>query len=209
MHVQERRPLLQGLRDRGRRVLLIGLVSLVMVVSLFAMVHPVLAHGDEGTRQLDAAPVGALALTVWSFPVTPRVGEVHLSAAVLRPTDGTPVVDCILTFLVSPLDQNGEIQAGSTMWVEAGAATAATGFMHEGVLTLDRAGRYHVDVHVMNPNGQLDGTAAFEITVEAASILFKWIVIGLAIFTLVVVVWFVREAQIVWAHRTLLRKTYS
>lgn len=192
---------------QGCQVIQRGLVPTIFFLALLlAVARPVYAHGADGTQEVDGVPVGPFTLTVWSFPGTLRVGEVHLSAAVLRPSDGMPVVNCTVIFQLSPLDEKGKIQDGVGLVAEAGSANATTGFMHEAFLKLEMSGSYRVDVRVINASGELDGVATFDVMVRRVSILFKWLVIGLGLLTTATVVWFIYEGRLVWAHRNLIGK---
>jgi len=183
-----------------------GLLPLLLLLSLVAVARPAHAHGADGTQQLDGVSVGPFALTVWSFPGTLRVGEVHLSASVLRPTDGLPVVNCDVIFHIVPLDEKGAEQTEAILTIQADRANASTGFMHEAIVKLENAGRYRVDVQVIDPNSALDGRATFEVNIQRVSLFYKILVIGLALLTTAIVVWFVNEGRIVWSHRHLIGK---
>lgn len=179
------------------------LLPLVFLAFLLAAARPVYAHGEDGTQNLDGVSVGHFALTVWSFPATLRVGEVHFSAAVIQPADGTPVVNSDVVFQVTPLHHHGEASGGERLIAAAGPANVTTGFMHEAVLRLETPGPYLVNVRVTNPVSGLDGTADFEIFIQSPSVFLKWLIIGLGIFTIVVVIWYVYEGILVWRHRHL------
>lgn len=179
------------------------LLPLVFLAFLLAAARPVYAHGEDGTQNLDGVSVGPFALTVWTFPATLRVGEVHLSAAVVRPTDGTPVVNSEVVFQITPLHHHGDAGEGERLTAAAGPANVTSGFMHEAILRLETPGRYQVNVRVINPASGLDGTADFEILIQNPSVFLKWLIVGLGIFTVAVVIWFVYEGILVWRHRHL------
>ena len=142
----------------GRR----RLAALFLALSTITLpVAPLHAHGDEARLILDEAPVGAYALSLWMSPAELRPGEMHVSAAVAA--NGVAVADCRVLVTATPLDRDH-----APVTVAANAATAATGYRHEALLTLPEDGRYQVTVAVRDPQGS-GGRQQFHIFVRPVS----------------------------------------
>ncbi len=143
---------------------------------------PVQAHGG-GTPQVVAVPVGPYALSVWSQPDPPRVGTLHLTAAVFRPGGAAdePVTDARVTAYLTA-------SHGETLEVPLTHAQAANPLYYEADVRLPAAGRWTVTVVVDGPNG--GGEVAFDLEVARALPLGGWGLGVVAVVALVVVYFF-------------------
>ena len=117
--------------------------------------------GHGGVVQLNRAPAGPYALSVWTQPAPPTAGPWRVDVAVMRET-GMPVTDAVVRVRAEPL-------AGSSLPVETDARRDADplGVRYRASLTLAAAGPWRVSVSVAGPAGP--GALTFPVDVEPAS----------------------------------------
>jgi hypothetical protein len=126
-----------------------------------------MAHGG-GTPQLNNAEAGPYLVSVWTEPDPIRVGEFHVTVAVLEPPepspsgreDGNLVLDATVQVDVKPINQ-----AGQTLVAYATRENAVNKLLYEADLELPSEGQWRVDIQVEGPAGI--GNAGFDI--EAAA----------------------------------------
>ena len=117
--------------------------------------------GHGGVVQLNRAPAGPYALSVWTQPAPPTAGPWRVDVAVMRET-GMPVTDAVVRVRAEPL-------AGASPPVETDARRDADplGVRYRASLTLGAAGPWRVSVSVTGPAGP--GALTFPVDVEPAS----------------------------------------
>jgi hypothetical protein len=179
--------------------------------ALAASAQPAAAHGDmdPSTLQLDRAPVGPYALSVWTSPAPARAGSLHVSAAVaygdmphaamarFMPQADMPA--CTVRVEVTPLDGKGP---GGSALATVGTNTFDGHLMYEADLPVPAEGRYQVAVTVDDAYQQ-GGTAGFSLDVLSVTA-YVWIIYALAVQAAVVGVWLLKEGVGVW-QRALAR----
>lgn len=114
-------------------------------------------RANGGTLRVARAEVGAYLVSVWTQPDPPRVGRLDVSVAVMRPQDGTAILDVPTTIVAEPADDPTPI-------VKAQATRGGGGnpLLYHAELELPRPGRWRVTVTVPAPPGQ--GSVSFDIT---------------------------------------------
>lgn len=117
--------------------------------------------GHGGVVQLNRAPAGPYALSVWTQPAPQTAGAWRVDVAVMRES-GLPVTDAVVRVRAEPL-------AGAGRPVETDARRDADplGVRYRASLTLDAAGPWRVSVSVAGPAGP--GALTFPVDVEPAS----------------------------------------
>jgi hypothetical protein len=117
--------------------------------------------GHGGVVQLNRAPAGPYALSVWTQPAPPTAGPWRVDVAVMRES-GLPVTDAVVRVRAEPL-------AGAGRPVETDARRDADplGVRYRASLTLGAAGPWRVLVSVAGPAGP--GALSFPVDVQRAS----------------------------------------
>jgi hypothetical protein len=121
-----------------------------------------LAHGG-GTPRLIDVPVGPYRLYVWSSPEPLRVGDMHVTIAVVEAAQTSakldePVVDANVRVLLKPLNEQNEPFAR--------AATNQTTLLqryYETDFSIPAAGIWQAVIEVSGPAGA--GSASFDVEV--------------------------------------------
>ncbi len=151
--------------------------GVALVVAMLFLAGTVLAHG--GTPRLTRAPAGPYAVSVWTQPATPRVGTLDVSVAVMRPQDGTPVLDAVVHLTAEPL-----AHAGNPVTVVATPGTGGNRFLFYADLELPSPGAWRVTVSVSGAAGQ--GRAVFGVQVRSRGQ--RWSLLG-GIMAGIVLLW--------------------
>lgn len=131
------------------------LAAMLVLAAFLGAPEGVRANG--GTLRVARAEVGPYLVSVWTQPDPPRVGRLDVSVAVMRPQDGTAVLD------VTP-SVAAQVAGDPTSSVTERAARGGGGtpLLYHAELELSRPGRWRVTVTVPPATGQ--GAASFEIT---------------------------------------------
>ena len=153
--------------------------GVALVIAVLFLVATAWAHG--GTPRLTRAAAGPYAVSVWTQPATPRVGVLDVSVAVMRPQDGTPVLDAVVHLTAEPL-----AHAGNPVTVVATPGTGGNRFLFYADLELSSPGAWRVTVSVSGAAGQ--GKAAFSVQVRSRGQ--RWRLLG-GIMTGIVLLWLV------------------
>lgn len=146
-------------------------------LALMVWPRPGAAHGG-GTPQLVAVPVGPYTLSLWTQPDPPRVGTLHLTAAVFvpGPQADTPVLDARVVARLTP-------EQGQPLEVELTHAQAVNPLYYEADVRVPSAGVWRVTIAVQGEQG--GGEAAFDLKVHPALPLGGWGLAALAVVLLV------------------------
>lgn len=139
------------------------LVAIWLGLILLSAAQPVLAHGG-GVPQLTNAEAGPYRVSAWTQPDPIRVGDFHISVAVMYPPQssgkaresGDLVLDATVAVQLEPLNREGE-----TLLVSASRDNAVNKLYYETDPVLPDAGWWRVVVGVDGPLGA--GQASFEI----------------------------------------------
>jgi copper resistance protein C len=117
--------------------------------------------GHGGVVQLNRAPAGPYALSVWTQPAPPRAGAWQVDIAVMR-DGGLPVSDAVVRVRAEP------VGGGATpVETEARRADDPLGVRYRAALTLAAAGPWMVSVSVAGPAGP--ASLSFPVDVKPAS----------------------------------------
>ncbi|MGH7333543.1 MAG: hypothetical protein ACREKS_12540 [Candidatus Rokuibacteriota bacterium] len=119
-------------------------------------------RANGGTLRVARAQAGPYLVSVWTQPDPPRVGRLDVSVAVMRPQDGTAILDVATSVVAEPADAPGPI--AKTQATRGGGGNP---FLYHAELELPQPGRWRVTVTVQAPPGQ--GRAAFEIIASPGS----------------------------------------
>lgn len=143
-----------------------------MIATLFITMAlldaPLYAHGG-GTPRLTGEVAGPYRIFVWSQPEPLRVGEVHLSIAVVKATDAAqstgaldePVTDATVLVQLFPVAQNGVSRSTPAVLQEQLGQS-----YYEADATLPTTGDWRFTIEVSGALGV--GSASFVATVAAA-----------------------------------------
>jgi hypothetical protein len=134
-------------------------------------IRPAQAHGG-GTPQLTNAEAGPYLVSVWTEPDPIRVGEFHVTVAVLESPDpsssgregGDLVLDATVQVGVKPVSQ-----AGQTLVAYATRENAVNKLLYEADLDLPSEGQWRVDIQVEGPAGI--GSTGFDIEAAPPSVI--------------------------------------
>lgn len=118
-------------------------LSIVPALSLSVMLWTESAWANGGTPRLAAASAGPYAVSVWTQPDPPRVGELDTSVAVMHPNTGAPAPDATVRVSAEPLESTGK--SASTLARRGGGGNL---LLHHATLTLPADGRWRVTVQV-------------------------------------------------------------
>jgi hypothetical protein len=182
-----------GLRYVGRLApILLGLTLLAL-----SGTRPAVAHGG-GTPQVTNAEAGPYLVSVWTEPNPIRVGEFHVTVAVLESPapgssareSGDPVLDATVQVRVAPASETGK-----ALIADATRENAVNKLMYEADLDLPSEGQWRVDIQVEGPTGT--GSTGFDIeaappAVFSAAGWLPWPVWAGLSLVLVAVVWSVQ-----------------
>jgi hypothetical protein len=146
------------------------------------------AHG--GTLRLSHTRVGPYTVSVWTQPVTPRVGELDVSVAVMRPQDDAPILDANVRVAAESPDRSGGV-------ITAVAVKGAGGnrLLSHARLKLPSTGRWRIAIVVQGPAGK--GGTAFEVQVQPSRQLW-WPLAGIG--GGITLMWFVWRRFLVGDH---------
>jgi hypothetical protein len=133
---------------------------ILAALSLSLVISADSAWANGGTPRLAAASAGPYAVSVWTQPDPPRVGELDTSVAVMHPDTGAPVPDATVRVSAEPLEGTGK--SAST---PARRGTGGNLLLHHATLTLPGEGRWRVTVRVEGSKGS--GSASFDLHVGA------------------------------------------
>lgn len=136
--------------------------SLVPALSLALAMWPEGAWANGGTLRLAVVSAGPYAVSVWTRPDPPRVGELDTSVAVMHPDTGAPLLD--VTVRVSAEAAEGAGKPRSTRAHRGGDGNL---LLYHATLDLSREGRWRLTVRVEGTRGS--GTASFDLNVHPAS----------------------------------------
>lgn len=172
------------------------LLFFTLVCLLVLSVPIVKAHGG-GTPQLTNAEVGPYWISVWTQPDPPKVGELHLTAALAEPgainaslkEAGPPILNALIEVQLRPLDRPG----GSISAV-ASHENAVNKLFYEADLDIPHSGHWEATLLVNGPDSG-SGTVSFELeVVEGSTINMSWSLIGTMVVFFAAVIWMMRGA---------------
>lgn len=155
-------------------------ITLVATLGLLALGASGSARANGGTLRLARVEAGPYLVSAWTQPDPPRVGQFDVSVAVMRPQDGTPVLDVATTVAAQHADDPTSRVSGPA--VRGGGGNF---LLYHAELELPQPGRWRVSVAVQAPAGQ--GSASFEVDAVqgvpltplliagAAAVLLAWI----------------------------------
>lgn len=136
-------------------------LSIVPALSLSGMLWADSARANGGTPRLAAASAGPYAVSVWTQPDPPRVGELDTSVAVMHPDTGAPVLDVTVRVSAEPVEGAGK--SASTL---ARRGEGGNLLLYHATLELSREGRWRVTVRAEGAKGK--GSASFDLHVGPA-----------------------------------------
>jgi len=151
------------------------------------------AHGG-GAPQLTNAEVGPYWISVWTQPDPPRVGDLHLTAALAEPgaadaplkEAGAPILGASIEVQLRPLDRPGEVI--STV---ASHEKAVNKLFYEADLLIPHPGRWQATLKVYGPDGG-SGSVGFELEVEErVTVNLSWLLIGGVVIFLALIPWLI------------------
>lgn len=128
------------------------------------------AWGNGGTPRLSNARAGPYAVSVWSQPDLPRVGELDMGVAVMTLEARDPILDAKVQLTAEPIDRGG-----TPISVVASRGAGANKLLYHANLELPIEGRWRVTVHVEGPAGS--GSAGFEFEVKPSGGV-NWLLTG-------------------------------
>jgi hypothetical protein len=145
------------------------LILLGLALLLLLGIRPAVAHGG-GTPQLTNAEAGPYLVSVWTEPDPIRVGELHVTVAVLESPEpsssgregGDLVLDATVQVDVKPVSREGQ-----TLVAYATRENAVNKLLYEADLDLPSEGQWRVGIQVEGPAGI--GSAGFDIEAAPSS----------------------------------------
>jgi hypothetical protein len=127
---------------------------MLVLAGLLGASEGVRANG--GTLRVARAEIGPYLVSVWTQPDPPRVGRLDVSVAVMRPADGTAVLDATPSVAAQATgDQTPPVTERAVL------GGGGTPLLYHAELELSRPGRWRVTVTV--PPAPEPGGASFEI----------------------------------------------
>lgn len=157
--------------------------ALAAFLAALALVGPVLAHGG-GIPQLVDVPAGPYQVFAWTNPDPVRVGTMHVTVALVEPSNDAAVLGADVQVLVEPLNAGPEAQP---VLVQATHEKAAIKTYYETDLSIPATGLWRTTITFDNAGNS--GSAAFEIEVEPRSTT-NWLLIGGGALVLAGLGWF-------------------
>ena len=141
----------------------LALTLLGLALTLLLSAQPALAHGG-GAPQLTNATAGPYRVSVWTEPDPARVGELHVTVAVVEAPEpgassrdgGDLVLDAAVLVRVEPVDRSGE-----TLIAMATRDNAVNKLFYEADFDLPAEGGWRVEIQVDGPAGA--GSTAFDV----------------------------------------------
>jgi hypothetical protein len=176
-----------------------AVLGLFLSLFILGSALPAAAHGGAGTLQIAAEPVGAYQLNVWTTPEVLRPGEM-LIAAVITTDVGAPVLNCHVTYFLRTLGSEERQERPATH------VTVVTGFSYEAIFLIPDPGAYLIEIEIAAPDGAQTVTG-FEVEITAVSKTTGLAIHTAVMATLVLCVWFVREALRFWLPRLVRHQT--
>lgn len=177
-------------------------IGLLTILSLAWAAVPVAGAnlawaGHGGVVELNRAPAGPYALSVWSQPSPPRTGPWQVDIAVMR-EGSQPVADAVVRVRAEPVGGgDGAVET------DARRADDPLGVRYRAALTLGAAGPWTVSVSVAGPAGP--GAVSFPVDVGPAQS--RWwpgLILGAAALGLMTTVTVVRRRRLAAAALGLL-----
>ena len=98
-------------------------VVFFLLTSLTLLLAHSTAWANGGTPRLTNAIVGPYTASVWTKPEPPRVGRMHVSVAVMRPQDSSPILDAHVQVAASPIQGQENPESRLIFMVSRGAAS--------------------------------------------------------------------------------------
>ena len=188
------------------------------VTTLVSLISPVLGAriagaGHGGVVQLNRAPAGPYALSIWTQPTPPRAGTWRVDVAVMR-AGGVPIGDALVHVRAEPIDGTAKPAE-----VDAQRDADPLGMRYRASLSLGAPGPWVVRVLVSGSEGV--GSLSFPVDVEPAShAWWLWVALGAAGLAVLAVVTGLRRRRLVaaalgllllatpaWPHATLVRSS--
>jgi hypothetical protein len=130
------------------------LAAILVLAAFLGASEGVRANG--GTLRVARATVGPYLVSVWTQPDPPRVGRLDVSVAVMRPEDGTAILDAVPS-VTAQLTGN----QAPPVTERAVLGGGGTPLLYHAELELSRPGRWRVTVTI--PPVSEPGGASFEI----------------------------------------------
>ncbi|HHB90929.1 MAG TPA: hypothetical protein ENK60_06435 [Anaerolineae bacterium] len=119
------------------------------------------AHGG-GTPRLVNEPLGPYWLSAWTYPDPPKVGELHVTAALARSDTGEPVVEPTITVYARGSSRHDVLEAVMSH------DDAATPYFYNVDFDVPYAGEWTIELVVRE--GSWEEMASFPLVVEPAPI---------------------------------------
>lgn len=129
---------------------------LFLLISLALLVAQPTAWANGGTPKLTGAIVGPYTVSVWTKPEPPRVGRIHVSVAVMRPQDSSPILDARVRVAAEPIHGQENLISAN--------ASRSWGLLYDADLYIPSDGRWRIDLQVEGKAGT--GSTGFELEVK-------------------------------------------
>jgi hypothetical protein len=148
----------------------LALILLCLALLALSGTQPAMAHGG-GTPQLTNAEAGPYLVSVWTEPDPIRVGNFHVTIAVLESPapsssereSGDPVLDAMVQVNLKPISETGK-----SFVAYATRENAVNKMLYEADLDLASEGQWRVDIQVEGPAGT--GSTGFDIEAAPPSV---------------------------------------
>lgn len=159
-----------------------------MLVGVLLIVFPprmALAHTD-GAIQLTSAPAGPYKVTVWTWPDPPRVGDIHISIALVLAEDASPVLDAKVIIEVRSLSGDVTLSAPST------TENSENKFLYESAMDFPDSGIYTVTINV---GGSDEAEVAFQMEVLPERAFNPLLLLPIIIVIIGIIIWLIRKKR--------------
>lgn len=129
---------------------------LLLLTSLGLLVARPTAWANGGTPRLTGAIAGPYTVSVWTKPEPPIVGRMHVSVAVMRPQDSSPILDARVRVAVEPIHGQENLISAN--------ASRTWGLLYDADLQIPSDGRWRINLRVEGKAGT--GSTGFELEVK-------------------------------------------
>lgn len=131
-------------------------MPLLLLTSLGLLVAQPTAWANGGTPRLTGAIAGPYTVSVWTKPEPPIVGRMHVSVAVMRPQDSSPILDARVRVAVEPIHGQENLISAN--------ASRTWGLLYDADLQIPSDGRWRINLRVEGKAGT--GSTGFELEVK-------------------------------------------